>query len=384
MKGINEAGVIIHKTTKLYCKTEEKKVKKVFLAVLAVLLVTALIFGGCAKPEAPAPTAPAPTTPAPAPPAPAEAIELKFSHPFSPMAPHAAACEEWGKKVEQVTDGRVKITFYPAGSLVADPDAYPALISGVSDIAILTDWRVPQLEFESIFNLPFLGWTNDNCLEIRNQMDKEFPQLAAVRSECKTLFLIGIPIGSGILTRDKEVHVPDDIKGMQFIGTATLFPFFEACGATGVALPPPEHYGALEKGIVDGCLAGYMQIAENKLDEVIKFCLENPMGGSAMDVLMNKDKWNSLPPDIQQIIEGTLPEAEQATFDAQLESEMKEHDRIIAEKKIKVSVSTPDEAALWAEKALPSHQKWVEDMTAKGYPAQDALDKLHEIISRYK
>ena len=36
--------------------------KRIFLVSVVVLLLVALIFGGCAKEEAPAPTTPAPTT----------------------------------------------------------------------------------------------------------------------------------------------------------------------------------------------------------------------------------------------------------------------------------------------------------------------------------
>lgn len=124
---------------------------------------------------------------------------------------------------------------------------------------------------------------------------------------------------------------------------------------------------------------------ELKFDEVLKFDLLLPdMGGSAMDIAMSLDRWNSLPSDIQQIIEGTLPEAQQAHYNAMVRVGKEALEQIRAEGKVKISVATPEEVALWAAKALPTHQKWVDDMAAKGYPAQELYDKVKEVIASYK
>jgi TRAP-type C4-dicarboxylate transport system substrate-binding protein len=361
------------------------KKRKLVLSILASVMIIILVMSGCSKP---APTVTEPTEPEPAPApaepaAPAEVIELKFSHPYPPISPHVPPLEAWGKQVDELTEGRVQIVFYPAGTLVDDADQYPALLSGVSDIAIVTPWRVPELEFESICNLPFLGWTDDNCLAIRNQLDEEFAPMSEVRSEVKTMWLMGTLITGGVFNRTKEIHVPDDVKGMKFISPATMNPFWEACGATAVGLVPTDFYAALEKGVVDGIGAQYMMLSELRLDEVINYNLEIAMAGSAMDVVMNLDRWNSLPADVQGIMESTFADMEKAAGDAELAAEQETRDRIMAEGKMQVVVATPEETALWSEKAVPMHQVWIDTWEEKGYPAQEAYDKLMEIIARY-
>ena len=75
----------------------------------------------------------------------------------------------------------------------------------------------------------------------------------------------------------------------------------KALGGTPVAMPMPELYQALQKGCVDG---GVYPMEVNKgwkMADVIDYCtLDLPIAyTSTFYVVMNKDKWNSLPKDVQ-------------------------------------------------------------------------------------
>ena len=99
---------------------------------------------------------------------------------------------------------------------------------------------------------------------------------------------------------------------------------------------------------------------------------------------MNLDTWNSLPPDIQKLIDGTLAEMEQAAARNETELDKGIHDLLAADPAHKVVDPTADELALWYEVAQPIHQAWIADMEGKGLPGQAAYDKLTEIFARYK
>ncbi len=62
---------------------------------------------------------------------------------------------------------------------------------------------------------------------------------------------------------------------------------------------------SLCSGIIDGTVTMYEAFMQMKLNEVAKYAIKNPLAFGSMFVLMNKDKWNSLPPDLQaQVDEG--------------------------------------------------------------------------------
>jgi len=79
--------------------------KKPLVILLALILVTSSLFGACA-------------TPAP------EVIELSYSNFFPPTHFHSILAEEWVKEIEKRTDGRVKINYFPGGSLTPAPKVY--------------------------------------------------------------------------------------------------------------------------------------------------------------------------------------------------------------------------------------------------------------------
>jgi TRAP-type transport system periplasmic protein len=89
--------------------------------------------------------------------------------------------------------------------------------------------------------------------------------------------------------------------------------------------------------------------------------------------VMNKDKWDSLPPDIQAIIdkldeEWVVERIQKKWTDWQAMGKAK-----LAEKGNNLIVLSPEENARWAGYMGPVLEEWVKATKAKGVPADDAL-----------
>jgi len=343
--------------------------KKIFLIASAIVMVSGLILSGCAQPS------PAPSS--------EEVIELKFATHIPPMASVVKNWGEWGKKVETATGGRVKVTMYPAGSLVGFDDQYPALLGGICDIIMVMAWDIPEQILETVFCLPMLGWKTDDFINVRKEVEKEFPQIAEGRSTVKTLWLQPHPPHAMHSTK-KEVRIPDDVKGMKITGVDSMHGYIAACGATPIILGPADHYMALETGVVEGVFVSFEVLNVRKLQEVTKYHLNVPAGTADGTVIMNLEKWNSLPPDIQQILEGTFAEAEQMVFNSTIGGDRHFHDVIAGMEEHVLIEPTADELALWKERAMPLHQEWIDKVEAKGLPGRAVYDKVMEVIARYK
>ena len=89
-------------------------------------------------------------------------IELRLAH-FWP-ATHPAETElvqPWAAAIEEATTGKVKITSYPAQTLLPADGIYDGVVSGVADIGIscfsYTRGRFPVLE---VFELPGITYNN--------------------------------------------------------------------------------------------------------------------------------------------------------------------------------------------------------------------------------
>ena len=106
-------------------------------------------------------------------------------------------------------------------------------------------------------------------------------------------------------------------------------------------------------------------------------------------MIMNKEKWESLPPDIQAAIM-SVSGAEGAAFGGQTAwapEVGKEVQAKIAKEgqKLERVALDPGELERWKEiGGKPLWDKWVTDMEAKGLPGQKILDGTLKLAEKYK
>jgi TRAP-type C4-dicarboxylate transport system substrate-binding protein len=219
-------------------------------------------------------------------------------------APHknAVLATEWAKEVEKRTNGRVQITVFPGGTLTPADKCYDGVVKGISDIGFsvlaYTRGKFPLTE---VSDLPLGMKTGLVASKVINDYYKKFKPKEL--DEVKVMYLHGH--GPGIIHSKKEIKTLEDLKGMKIRCTGMAAKIVGALGGTPVAMPMGETYDALSRGVVDASMAPQEALQGWKWGEVVKCTIEN-FGSSystGMFVVMNKDKWNSLSPDIQKIIE---------------------------------------------------------------------------------
>jgi len=98
-------------------------------------------------------------------------------------------------------------------------------------------------------------------------------------------------------------------------------------------------------------------------------------------VAMNKDKWNSLPADVQKTIEGINKEWIDKTGKSwdEIEKSGKEFTKKLGNKIISLSA---EEHKRWTEAVKPILQDYVNAMKAKGLPGEEALAFCNETLKK--
>ena len=299
-------------------------------------------------------------------------------------APHknAVLAGEWAKEIEKRTDGRVKITVFYGGTLTPADKCYDGVVKGISDIGFsvlaYTRGKFPLTE---VADLPLGMKSGLVASKTINDFYKKFKPREL--DEVQVMYLHGH--GPGILHSKKEVTKLEDVKGMKIRCTGMAAKIVGALGATPVAMPMGETYDALSRGVVDGSMAPYEALQGWKWGEVVKYTVEDwgASYSSGMFVVMNKDKWNSLPPDVQKIIEQVNEEYIEKQGKTWDEIEKAGRDFTISRGN-KIISFLQDEDWRWQKAVKPLLDEYVKNMETKGLPGDVVLRFYLETIYKYQ
>ncbi len=298
-------------------------------------------------------------------------ITLRFSNFFPAVHKNSIIMDQWCKELEKRTKGRLKVTYYPSSVLTPAAQTYDSVIKGITDIgeSVLgyTKGRFPLTE---VIDLP-LGYKSGYvATKMINEYYKKF--LPKEFDQVKVLYLHAH--GPGILFTKRPVYKLEDLKGMKIRSTGFSAKVAAALGASPVAMPQTDSYDALRTGVVDGILNPIEAMKGWKIGEVVNYTIENY--GSAYStsffVVMNKQKWNSLPRDIQTTIEEL--DEEWIEKQGKLWDEIDKEGRdFMVQRKNKFIALSKEEDARWAEKVKPVIYEYVKELKAKGLPGEEAL-----------
>lgn len=307
-------------------------------------------------------------------------IELSYSNFFPPMHKHAIITVEWAKEIEKRTNGRVKITVHTGGTLTPANKCYDGVVKGISDIGLSCfAYTMGKFPLTEVVDLPLGSKSGVASTKLINEYYKKFKPKEL--DEVRVMYLHGH--GPGILHTKKAVNKLEDVKGLKIRSTGMSAKIVTALGGVPVAMPMPETYDALRRGVVDGTMNPQEALQGFKFGEVVKFTTEcwGASYSTGFFIVMNKDKWNALPPDIQKIIEKVNEEWREKT--GRLWDEIEKEGRVYSLKLGNQFISlSNEENERWAKTVRPIIDDYVKRMKEKGLPGEEALKFCLETLKK--
>ncbi len=309
-------------------------------------------------------------------------IKLKYSNFFPPSHKNSILSEQWGKEIEKRTNGRVKVTYFAGNTLTPPTQTYDSVVKGIADVGqSLVGYSPGRFPLTEVLALPLGYSTGYQATKLANGFYNKFKPKEF--DDTQVMYFHGH--GPGMFNTKKVISSLDDVKGLRIKANAENAAIVTAVGGAPVSLPITETYDGLQKGLIDGVLLPIEPIKGWKFYEMIKTIVENyGMTYTApIFVVMNKDKWNSLPKDIQEIISQVNAEwiEKQGNQWNELDKEAKE---FAIGKGIKIATATPEQQAQTVEKMKPILSEYVANMKTKGLPGDEALKFSQDFIKNNK
>lgn len=318
----------------------------------------------------------------------AQEVTLRLHQFLPPPAPiPAQILKPWAAGIEEASDGRLTIEHFDAMSLGGrPPELMDQARDGVVDIAMTvvgyTPGRFPRTE---VFELPFM-MTDPvaTAAAYWEMVDTDWQE-----NEYKDVKVLGAWVhGPGLVHTKDGVTSLEDMDGLTLRGpTRIINNLLAELGAEPVGMPLPTIPEALSKGVVKGTVLPWEVTSAIRLSELVdnhtEFAGDEALYTAAIVLVMNKDKYDSLPDDLKEILDAESG-AKLSTFATQVMWDMDAPAREIAVNAGNNIVELDEaEVARWKEASQPVVDAWIADMDAQGIDGAALIEQARELIQKH-
>ncbi len=222
--------------------------------------------------------------------------------------------EEWCKSIEAKSGGELKFQCFPAKAVAADNNALfdavrNGVLQGMNPFTLYWAGKIPASVFLSSYpagpDQPHQWDTmfySMGMLEKTREIYKKFG-----------LFYVGpIQHDANIIHSKQPVNSLEDLKGMKIrVPGGMVAEVFQQFGVSTVSLPGSDIFPALEKGTIDAAdFVGPAVNYELGFSQVTDYIIFGPPGVMSiyqpvdlMDLTVSLRAWNSISPELQQLVE---------------------------------------------------------------------------------
>ncbi len=233
-----------------------------------------------------------------------EPILIRFGGGAAPTHPISLGQIAFKKNVEELSGGKIKVEVYHAnqlGGMVQMMEMVKAGTLTMSHAGIPFCSRfAPRME---LLSLPFLFNNRERTLAfIEGPTGNE---MAGEMGKAGIKVINWFELGFRHLTNSRRgVQAPGDMKGLKIRvqGNPLEMKAFQAMGALPTTLDWNELYSGLQQGVVDGQENPYSLIDVAKFYEVQKYLTDTGHTFDFAVVLMNKGFFDSLSPELQNVV----------------------------------------------------------------------------------
>jgi C4-dicarboxylate-binding protein DctP len=280
------------------------------------------------------------------------------------------------KRVAEKTQHKVEFVEGYGGSMVKVADTLEGVQSGIIDIGgycfCFEPSNLPLHAFQVM--LPFGTMSPEKSVKLARTVYNKVPYMSQVFEDKFNQKLLSLIADNGYnLGTTFEWNNVGDLKGKKIAGAGLNLKWLEYAGAVPVQSSLPEAYTSMQTGVYFGWIMFPSGWVNFKLNEVAKNYTEVGFGSISWHGLtINKNKFNRLPKEVQDIILEVGKEYEAKTGSVNEENYPKQ---LVQLKSLGVNVkSVPDTVRTeWANSLKDWPQMQAQELDKQGLPASLVL-----------
>jgi TRAP-type C4-dicarboxylate transport system substrate-binding protein len=308
-------------------------------------------------------------------------IKLSYAQ-FAPAKTFVGVqLERWKKEVEKRTGGKVQIDAFHGGTLLGAKNMMDGVIAGTADIGSLCMAYQPgRFLITNATSLP-LGFPNARVasLTLSDLYEKYKPKAFS-----KVKVLCMYTCGTSNIMSKVPVRNLGDLKGLDLRASGGAAKILKAWGANQVGMPMSATPEALQKGVVKGLFSSLEVMKDFKFAEICKYVTITDTVIYPFSVVMNMEKWNSLPPDVQKVMNDLIREHSEWTGTYMDKHVIESLEWSKKEQGVEVIDLSAQEKAKWDALLKPITNDWIKGADAKGIPGNAIVEDILTFKKSYE
>ncbi|BDF69426.1 hypothetical protein CE91St41_04070 [Oscillospiraceae bacterium] len=342
--------------------------RKILSMLLAALMLFALLAGcgnsGGAEKQ-PGSTQPAGSTPTP--------IKVKVANLYAENVPETQSLYLFKEEVEKKTDGAIQIEIYPNGQLGTEDALLESVQTGSVEMFLSGGLTVPEIPYTNITLLPNIFRDYDHARRALED-PKIFADLTQGVEDSKLVVFPYTPSGFRAIFSNRPLQSMEDFKGLRLRvpNIPVWIEWATNLGSNPITMPMTEVFTALEQKVVDAQETPPSICRGNKFNEVSGYGLDSKHMLTLHLWLVNREFFESLTPEQQQIFADAITLANDYTWE---QSEASDNADMEYFAENGMEIISPDDAF---RQAMADSQQATYEWLDEQYPG--SMEIIQEII----
>ena len=289
--------------------------------------------------------------------------------------------KDWLKELDEKSGGgRVagKIFFAAMGP---PAEYYDLAVKGIAHVTLVgvpyTPGRFPMSE---VVQLPITGDFSSEVfskaywkLYEKGYFDNEF-------KDVKVLWLAGQCPYHLHMIKGKEVKTLADIKGKKIRASGAMHTqIIKALGGRPLGMSAPEVPIAMQKGIIDGMLAGFSFVKALRTERMVASVTKIGTSSIMFALVMNQRIYQKMPDDIKTILDELGPKYSALTG-VKLDKDMRDGLKLLEDAGVCISELSPADTEQMDKIMAPIWGKWIAEKETKGLPGRKIVTEYYNIL----
>ncbi|MET3791296.1 TRAP transporter substrate-binding protein [Aquamicrobium terrae] len=294
-----------------------------------------------------------------------DTVTLKMVGAWAPgFSPTAEVGKNFMENVNKLGEGKVKVQYIGADDVLPPFDQPEALVNGVFDV-----WYGAPNYWAGIVPGGDITELSPMTVPDGGPGSPLYDYMAKLYAAKGVRYLghaAGDPgEGAHYISSNFAVKSVDDLKGKKLRVAPLTRHFVQAAGAESITLPPSEIFLAMDRGTVEGFSWPVADaFTRYGWQSVTKYMINQPMYRSGGSVAMNLDKWDSLSPEVQEILLKAIAETQNFALEW-FDKNQKEQEAIMKEAGMEIVEISDEEKKRWTQVANDSLWAYYETTLGK-------------------